>query len=170
MNRCLVFFIFILTSCAAFPKPEMASKTPPKPGPAVVAKVACEPRNRKPTAVSALFLVESFRCTMQLSANLNAGIRVYSSLEGTENSLVYGPERMDSPPLANDSFLYNGVTVLLAGTASGTQYSFQHPKIALQITVPRSSVDTAVFAATFSEESGATALKGLCTRVSQVTY
>jgi hypothetical protein len=158
------------TGCALAPTKRVASTAPAK---AAVATKSSghESRDRKPTSAAAPFLVEAFRCSMQVGANLNAGIRVYSSLDGKENSLIYGPERMDGAPVANDSFLYNGVTAVLSVNADGkTVYSFQHPKVALQILVPRGSPETAVFEAGFSEESGATGLKGLCNRVSPVVY
>lgn len=179
MNRCLnlitFFSCFALFSvgCATFPgRPAPAAKTgETKAAPAP--KVACEPtpRDRKPTSLPAPFLVEAFRCSMQPSPNLNVGIRIYASLDGKETSLIYGPERMDTPPVPNDSLLYTGVKVVLAGTTEGhTQYNFQHPKLSLQIVVPRSAAPTAVFDAVYSDDAGANAIKGLCTRVTQVTY
>ncbi|MBS1961635.1 MAG: hypothetical protein JST04_05435 [Bdellovibrionales bacterium] len=159
--------------CATFPgRPAPAAKTADaKAAPAP--KVACEPapRDRKPTSEPAPFLVEAFRCSMQPSLNLNVGIRIYSSLDGKETSLIYGPERMDTPPVPNDSLFYTGVKVVLAGTTEGhTLYNFQHPKLSLQIAVPRSALPTAVFDATYSDDAGANGIKGVCTRVTQVTY
>jgi hypothetical protein len=160
--------------CASIPggPPAVAEKAPKVVETvAVVKPPVCEPRFRKPTAANAPFLVEAFRCTMQPSPNLHVGIRVYSSLDGKETTLIYGPERMDSPPVANDSVLYNGVTVVLAGADGGkTQYSFQHAKLSLQINVPRSAPETAVFDAIYSDDTGATGIKGVCTWVTPVTY
>jgi hypothetical protein len=169
MNRCLnrsLFITLALSGCATAPvKSETVS--PAKP---LITKVACEPRDRKITPTPAPFLVESFRCSMQPGRSLNVGIRVYSSLDSRENSIIYGPERMDTAPIANDSILYNGVKVLLAGTAEGTQYSFQHEKLSLQIRVPRSAPDTSAFEAIYSDDAGAAGIKGFCVRVSPVTF
>lgn len=182
MNQCLaritLFSCLALlgVGCATFPgRPSPGTKSegralPPSPnGP----KTACDAtaRDRKPTAAPAPFLVEAFRCSMQPSQNLNVGIRIYSSLDGKETTLIYGPDRMDTPPVPNDSLLYTGVKVVLAGTAEGhTQYSFQHPKLSLQIIVPRSALPSAIFEAVYSDDAGASAIKGLCTRVTPVTY
>lgn len=166
--RPIVFFALLGSGCGTLGPKAAESKSDSKP----VAKSVCEtPRDRKPTATAAPFLLESFRCSMQPSPSLNVGIRVYSSIDGRETTLIYGPDRMDSPPVENDSFMYLGVKVVLAGTAEGrTRYSFQHPKISLQITVPRSSSKSDVFEASYSEEAGANDVKGACTRVSSVTY
>jgi len=144
----------------------------PKPEPRPVAKVACDPpKERKPSSDPDAVFVEAFRCSMQPSPSLNVGIRIYSTSDGKLTNLIYGPDRMDTPPVENDSVLYNGVKVILAGSAEGkTVYSFQHRRISLQITVPRSSTKTDVFEAVYSDEGGASGVKGLCSRVSSVTY
>lgn len=128
-------------------------------------------RERKATRVPAPFLVESFRCSMQPTPSLSIGIRVYSSIDGKETALIYGPDRMDSPPVENDSFLYYGAKAILTRTTEGrTLYSFEHPKISLRITVPRSSSKSEVFEAVYSEENGSKGAQGACTRVSIVSY
>ncbi len=164
----VLFALAALAGCATLTH---RSEGESKPEPKAIAKATCGPRDRKPTSTAAPFLVEAFRCSMQPGRSLNVGIRVYSSLDGKENTLIYGPERMDTPPIANDSILYNGAKVVLAGTADGqTQYAFQHEKISLQIKVPRSALDSALFEASYSDDAGAAGIKGYCTRVSSVTY
>jgi len=164
----IILTAFTLTGCASLARQSETRKSESKP---VAGTGRDSARDPKPIAEPAPFLVEAFRCSMQPSPRLSVGIRIYSSIDGKETTLIYGPDRMDTPPIENDSFLYNGVKVSLAGNADGrTQYTFQHPKISLQIAIPRSSSKTDVFESVYSEETGAKGVKGACTRVSSVTY
>jgi hypothetical protein len=153
-------FCFILVGCTTLhPAPER-TLPPVSPPSRVHAKAKPAP-----------FLVEAFRCSLEVSPNLNAGIRVYSSLDGKETNVIYGPDRMDSRPIANDSILYNGVKTVLANTSDGqTLYSFQQAKFTLQIKVPPARSANGVLEASYSDHAGASGIKGFCARVSPVVY
>ncbi len=170
-SRTLIAFSVVVgfTSCTTLTPRSPASK-----GLSASKTNEAEPRvvviktPRKPTPDP---MVEAFRCSMQAGSQLHLGLRVYSSLDGKENSVLYGPERLDLPPNPYDHQLYVGVSAVVAGANDGTHVTFKHPRIAIQIAVNHNADASTPLEAVFTDEgSGARQIKGYCTLVSKVAY
>ncbi len=164
------FFMIGLASCATF-----ANARKPASNPSAAVKKA-DPRPAKTASSSAKKpttepLVEAFRCAMQVGQHLNSGIRIYSSLDGKENSILYGTEKMDLPPNPNDHQLYLGVSAVVAGLNGGKDLTFKHPRIEIQISVVHNADKHTPLEAVYSDRgSGALNVQGHCTQVSEIAY